>query len=80
MRVRGKFLAANGPIVFHAAVLWMSRNVPPKVLLGERCMISNKTAAWEPNEPRKSDFFSLDGGSAAKIIFPEFAQVSLHAG
>ena len=80
MRVRGKFLAANGPIVSHAAVFWMSRNVPSKVLFGGTLRDIQQTAAWEPNGPRRSDFFSLHGGSAAKIIFPEFAHVSLLAG
>ena len=32
------------------------------------------------NGPRKSDFSSLDGGYAAKIIFLEFARVSVLTG
>ena len=32
------------------------------------------------NGPRKSDFSSLDGSYAAKIIFLEFARVSLLTG
>ena len=52
----------------------------PKSSFGGTLRDIQQTAAWEPNGLRRSDFFSLDGGSAAKIIFPEFARVSLHAG
>ena len=52
----------------------------PKSSFGGTLRDIQQTAAWEPNGPRKSDFFALDGGSAAKIIFLEIAHVSLLAG